>query len=54
MEKDYRGSQFDKDWWDEEVLMGITRREIPVIGVVLVLIVVFFDMNWDWVFGLRP
>ena len=45
-----------KSWWDEEsTVPGMSRNDLSLIlvGLVLVALSFKFPINWDFVFGLR-
>ncbi len=43
-----------KNWWDEEMFLGLTRENVLLILAFGAVIALNADVNWDWVFGFRP
>ena len=58
MMRDYRQSQFRRDWWSKKVewFGGLTRNDLMFIAVGFALCLAFvkFPINWDVAFGLCP
>ena len=54
--KDYRDDQRQQRWWHEKVLWGLSRNDISlvIIGILIAVLFYKFPVNWDFVFGLRP
>ncbi len=40
-------------WWDEKTFLGLTRQDWSLLIVICILVITYFNLNWDWIFGLR-
>ncbi len=55
MPKDYRENQFRRDWWNRKIpyLWGMTRNDLVLVVIGIIIVIIYTQLNWDWVFGLR-
>lgn len=51
--QDYRTNRLRTDWWHRIVFCGLTRNEISLIVVVALLLIGYYEMDWNWIFGRR-
>ncbi len=53
--RDYRENQFRQNWWDQKVpcLGRMTRNDLMLVVVGIVLATLYINIDWNWVFGLR-
>lgn len=43
-----------KNWWDKQIVGFLTRNDVTLIGLTFIGAFLYFNINWDVVFGLRP
>lgn len=42
-----------RQWWKKKVIGRITLNQVILLVLVAIICYHYYEINWDWVFGLR-